>query len=87
MITKSNLEPMLQFLGFSQKTNKIYEKNYSDISCSIVVDFNSEKILYPEVKGFKVNMRATCNFSDPENFVVLECVNRLFEKGYRPEHI
>ena len=26
-------------------------------------------------------------FNAPENFVVFECVNRLLEKGYRPEHI
>lgn len=29
----------------------------------------------------------TCNFSDNENFVVLECVTRLLDKGYRPKHI
>lgn len=29
----------------------------------------------------------TCNFSSNENFVVFECVNRLFEKGYKPEHL
>ena len=27
------------------------------------------------------------NFSQPENFVVLECITRLMDKGYRPEHI
>ena len=27
------------------------------------------------------------NFSQAENFVVLECVNRLLEKGYKPENI
>ena len=62
-------------------------KVYKDISCSIIVDFKNQKIKYPEEKGFKVNVATTCNFSEPENFVVLECVNRLFEKGYRPEHI
>ncbi|MEM8940134.1 MAG: type I restriction enzyme HsdR N-terminal domain-containing protein [Bacteroidota bacterium] len=35
----------------------------------------------------KVNERQTCNFSDPENFVVFECVNRLLEKGYKLEHL
>ena len=46
-----------------------------------------EKIIYPENKGFKVNIATTTNFSEPENFVVLECVNRLLHKGYRPENI
>lgn len=27
------------------------------------------------------------NFSQNENFVVLECVNRLLDKGYNPENI
>lgn len=34
-----------------------------------------------------INERQTCNFSQPENFVVFECVHRLLEKGYKPEHI
>ncbi|MDR2066174.1 MAG: restriction endonuclease subunit S, partial [Prevotellaceae bacterium] len=31
--------------------------------------------------------KTTQNFSQPENFVVLECVNRLLEKGYKPQNI
>ena len=34
-----------------------------------------------------MNDKTTSNFEHPENFVVLECVCRLLEKGYRPEHI
>ena len=78
---------MLLSIGFNDDRNDIFEKEYKDISCSIIVDFKNQKIKYPEEKGFKVNVATTCNFSEPENFVVLECVNRLFEKGYRPEHI
>lgn len=44
-------------------------------------------IIYPEEKGFQVNDRTTSNFDENENFVVLECVDRLLTKGYRPEHI
>lgn len=55
--------------------------------CEIRVDFKDQSISYPETEGFKVNDRTTCNFDHPENFVVLECVCRLLEKGYRPEHI
>lgn len=87
MITKTNLKDMLLSIGFNDDRNDIFEKEYKDISCSIIVDFKNQKIKYPEEKGFKVNVATTCNFSEPENFVVLECVNRLFEKGYRPEHI
>ncbi len=35
----------------------------------------------------KITYHTTCNFSDNENFVVLECVTRLMDKGYRPEDI
>lgn len=34
-----------------------------------------------------MDRKTTINFSDNENFVVLECVNRLLDKGYKPEHI
>ena len=87
MITKIKLKEMLLSIGFKSTNDDILEKEYKDISCSIIVDFKNQKIRYPEAKGFKVNVATTCNFSEPENFVVLECVNRLFEKGYRPEHV
>lgn len=87
MITKSNLKNMLSSAGFSDTYNDKYEKNYPLSDCSIVVDFRNEKIIYPEDKGFKVNIATTTNFSELENFVVLECINRLLDKGYRPENI
>lgn len=78
---------MLISAGFSDTSNDKYEKYYPLSDCSIVVDFRKEKIIYPENKGFKVNIATTTNFSEPENFVVLECVNKLLGKGYRPENI
>lgn len=86
MITKENLKRILDNLGFS-RDNEIYSKHYDLADCDLNVDFKKEKIEYPETKGFVVNERQTCNLSDPENFVVLECVNRLLEKGYHPNHI
>jgi type I restriction-modification system DNA methylase subunit/restriction endonuclease S subunit len=65
----------------------VYSKHFSGIDASIKVDFNNQKILYPEVQGLVVNDKTTCNFSANENFVVLECIHRLLEKGYKPEHI
>lgn len=87
MITKSNLKNMLISTGFGHTSNDKYEKYYPFSDCSITVDFKNEKIIYPEDKGFKVNVATTINFSEPENFVVLECVNRLLDKGYRSENI
>lgn len=87
MITKNNLKSMLNIIGFSKIPNDKFEKYYPFSDCSVIVDFRSEKIIYPEDKGFKINVATTTNFSEPENFVVLECVSRLLDKGYRPENI
>ena len=87
MITKTNLKDMLISEGFSNTSTDKFETYYQLSGCSITVDFINEKIFYPEDKGFKVNIATTTNFSEPENFVVLECVNRLLDKGYRPESI
>ena len=51
------------------------------------MDFENEKLIYPEAEGLIVNDKTTSNFSHNENFVVFECVCRLLAKGYRPEHI
>lgn len=87
MIRKENFKQLIDYLGFSQISTNLYEKQYSNVDCSIVVDFANEKINYPEDQGMKITHHTTCNFSDPENFVVFECINRLLTKGYRPEHI
>lgn len=87
MITKDNLENVLDSLGFVQDEPGQWERRYPEVDCSVIVDTRAEKIRYPEDKGFKVNERETCNFSQNENFVVMECVCRLLEKGYRPESI
>ncbi len=83
MITKENLAEVLEHLGFI-KNNDIYSKNYKD-NKTIKVDFKNEKIIYPNaiIKGDET----TSNFSHPENFVVLECVNRLLTKGYEASHL
>ncbi len=88
MITTSNFKEVLKHIGFEQlkgKDKDIWLKSYP--ACELRVDFKSSLLIYPEDKGFIVNERQTCNFSALENFVVFECVDRLFSKGYKPEHI
>ena len=86
MITKDNFQKLLLNLGFIKESiGDFYTRSYD--SCSISVDFDNERLLYPTNKGLKVNDKTTSNFSHNENFVVFECVCRLLEKGYRPEHI
>lgn len=89
MIRKENLESVLKAIGYvaSSRAN-VYEKKYIQYDCLIEVDFNgSGSINYPEDKGMKITRKTSCNFSQPENFVVLECITRLMDKGYRPDHI
>lgn len=86
MITKDNFKELLLSIGFEKvSVGNFFTKKYS--SCSIHVDFDNDKLIYPETEGLVVNDKATSNFSHNENFVVFECVCRLLEKGYRPEHI
>lgn len=83
MITESNFKNLLFSLGFANSGDK-YEKTFSHFGTSMRVDFSKKKLYYPDaIKGRERND----GFDAPENFVVFECVNRLLEKGYRPEHI
>ncbi len=84
MITQENFPKLLDYLQFN-RNDKVYTKSfgYTDLK----VDFSKQEIIYPEEKGLKVNERQTCNFSSNENFVVFECIHRLLQKGYKPEHL
>lgn len=84
MITKTNFKNLLKILGFTEEEN-IFQKSIGE--ADLKVDFDKKEIIYPEDKGLKVTGRNTCNFSQDENFVVFECVHRLLEKGYKPEHL
>lgn len=72
-------------LGFVPKngTNGIYHKTYVDYA--IEIDFEKQNINYGN--SIIAENRTTQNFSQPENFVVLECVDRLLIKGYKPQNI
>ena len=72
-------------LGFVPKngTNGIYHKMYVDYA--IEIDFEKQNINYGN--SIIAESRTTQNFSQPENFVVLECVDRLLLKGYKPQNI
>ena len=87
MITTANLKQLLFILGYKEVFPQRYKREFAAFDCCLEVDFEAEKIIYPQNKGLKVNDDTTSNFEHPENFVVFECVNRLLEKGYRPEHI
>lgn len=77
---------LLKHLWFLPKenTSEVYTKKYSSWY-SIEVDFLEEVFDYWE--KIQSESKTTQNFSQEENWVVLECVNRLLEKWYKPEDI
>ena len=85
MIDRNNFKQVLRELKFTESKN-IFSKKLSSLTGDVMsADWNKGELIYPD--AVKINDRTTCNFAHPENFVVFECVHRLLEKGYRPEHI
>lgn len=79
---------LLKELGFLPKNGTIgvyYKKYKQHNDYCINIDFTSETIDYGNLITF--DCKTTQNFSQTENGVVLECVNRLLEKGYKPQNI
>lgn len=85
MITESNLQSALKEIGFKPNNNNIYKIHFTKSKCNVEVDFAKKEIKYPD--SLKVFRTTTLNFSENENFVVLDCVCRLLKQGYKPEHI
>lgn len=82
------MKDLLKHLWFTPKENTahIYSKKYPLFwGYEVCVDFQNEIIDY----GSKIKSErdTTRNFFQEENWVVLECVNRLLEKWYKPEDI
>jgi type I restriction enzyme M protein len=79
---------LIQILGFKPKENTsgIFHKTYSKCdNYEIEIDFEKENFNFGD--KIKAESKTTQNFSQVENWVVLECVNRLLEKGYQPQNI
>lgn len=86
----SGLKEKLLTLGFKPKDGKdcIYIKKYGAYEISI--DYNEitpEKSCIDYGKKILCHRLTTCNFSQEESLVVLECIDRLLNKGYKPENI
>lgn len=91
-VKKEHIRKLLKMLNYSLKNGRgeIWTKTYTEYDdYTIRLDFDNEKIEYAdnsksEDKRITVSNKTTSNFEKEENFVVLECVNRLLEKGYKP---
>ena len=84
MLTEKFFSAALKAMNFTERGN-FFEKVFAD-SVTMKVDFARKKLFYPaQIKNHDRN-----NFFDEahrENLVVFECVNRLLDKGYKPEDI
>src|SRR5450830_1673946 len=79
---------LILLLGFIPKenTSDIFHKKYANAAgYCIEVDFNSQKINFGSL--ITTENKTTQNFSQTENWVVLECVDRLLRTGYQPQNI
>ena len=85
MITKDSIRKLLSILCFEQDGD-VFIKSYDGVGSPLKVDLRNEHFHYKEI-GITVGRETTSNFSEPENFVVFECVDRLLSIGYKPEHI
>jgi type I restriction-modification system DNA methylase subunit/restriction endonuclease S subunit len=91
----SNWRDMVLSMGFapSDGESEVYAKSYPQHNgYTIRVDIADERIEYAdgaadEKMRISVGDGTTSNFSRSENFVVLECVVRLLDKGYSPSAI
>lgn len=82
-----DIKKLLLALGFKPKNGAVdvYAKAYQQHNgYAIEVDFSKKSINYGKITA---DCKTTQNFSQDENWVVLECVNRLLEKGYSPKNI
>ncbi|POO87269.1 restriction endonuclease subunit S [Clostridium sp. 3-3] len=94
-LSAENIKKLIVKMGFTPQNgkNNVYFKAYRLHNGYVIrVDFNTEKIEYytqdaPKDSRITLGDGTTSNFSHAENFVVLECVDRLLEKGYAPSCI
>ena len=80
------IHTLLPLLGFRKGlVGDRWSRSFTGYT-ELEVDCDSGAFLYEKI-GITVTTATTSNFSQPENFVVFECVCRLLEKGYRPQDI
>lgn len=75
----------LEFVEDAANINDVMIHRFQENDVQISVDFSTRQIIYP--KELKIERATTLNFSDNENFVVLECVCQLLKIGYHPSNI
>ena len=85
MFTEKNFKAALEAMNFEKISDGVYQKNFGE-NVLMSANLKTKKFSYPS----QLKNRDRNNFFDSshkENFVVFECVNRLLDKGYKPEDI
>lgn len=83
-MTEKQIITSITAFGFTanSKDEKVYSKTYDKIKYQMSVDFTKKRIDFGT--EIKKGDETTSHLGNPENIVVLECVDRLLEKGYKP---
>jgi type I restriction enzyme M protein len=87
-LSKKEIKELITALGFKPQSGEkeVFYKNYPKHNNYVLkVDFEQGKIEYG--LSIKLGDLTTSHFENSENFVVLECVDRVLEKGYAPNRI
>ncbi|WP_283700454.1 Eco57I restriction-modification methylase domain-containing protein [Clostridium perfringens] len=93
MLEINYIKNIFRKMGFSLKNgekNTWYKSfsNHNNYEISVLLNETNYKNSSINYGGsIEVVRSTTSNLSDDENLVVLECVNRLLEKGYKPSNI
>ena len=95
MISITEIKNFISAIGYLPEdgVDNIYFKKYPQYNNYIIrVNFNTSNIEYREnsvspKNGIQWGDTTTSNFKNSENFVVLECIDRLLEKGYSPKSL
>ena len=87
----------IEALGFKSKSKTVYHKEYKLYGYTIQIDTAKNKVLYRsddkitieriEDKQIQIGDTTSSNLNVPESKVVLECVDRLLEKGHAPNDL
>lgn len=90
-VCKEYIRSLIKKLKFElvNGSEETWIKRYNE-EYNIKVNFEKESIDYEnENRNPKITVcsKTTSNFSQLENMVVLECIDRLLEKGYKPDCI
>lgn len=89
-MTKQEIELFIAELGFSLTDGKTDHWIIDINKYQIAIDLKGENLGKWNINygtDILIHRKTTCNFSQAENLVVLECVVRLLKKGYSAKNI